>query len=249
MRVIPMLLLGPEGLVKTVKMEAPRYIGDPINAVRIFTDKAADEIIIIDREASAGKPIRYGFIETIVSEALMPVAYAGGVQSVEQAARLLQVGVEKIVLNAGLQNPDLLPTLSARFGASTMVAAVDIQKNWLGKWRVHFRQGKETAAVAPAEFCRQVAAAGAGEILLHAIGHDGCMQGYPIEVMSDLAAQVPVPVIAAGGAGSLQHMQALAASSRIRAFAAGSLFVYYGPHRAVLINYPEPNSILRTFAG
>lgn len=243
-----MLLLGPAGLVKTVKMEAPRYIGDPINAVRIFTDKAADEIIIIDREASAGRsPIRYDFIESIVSEALMPVAYGGGVQSVEQAARLLQLGVEKIVLNTGLQKAGLLAECVATFGASTMVAAVDIRKNWLGKWRVCFQQGRQSIDTAPATYCRQLADVGVGEILLHAIDYDGCMQGYPDAIMTELAATVPVPVIAAGGAGSLAHMQQLAAGSRIRAFAAGSLFVYYGPHRAVLINYPEPNSLLRTF--
>lgn len=247
-RVIPVLLLGKMGMVKTVRFKQPRYVGDVVNAVRLFNDKEVDELVVLDIEATAKKRIQFDLIEQLASEAFMPLTYGGGITSIEDVAQLLRLGVEKVVLNSALfTHPDLLTHIAERFGSSTVIASVDFKKNLWGKWQVYSHNGQRTTGMHPVEFCHQCAAKGAGELLLHSIATDGTMQGYPVDMMQQLAAAVNVPVIACGGAGNLQHMQQLASHTGMQAFAAGSMFIYYGPHKAVLINYPDAATLRRTF--
>lgn len=247
-RVIPVLLLGKMGMVKTIRFKQPRYVGDVVNAVRLFNDKEVDELVVLDIEATAKKRIQFELIEQLASEAFMPLTYGGGITSVEDVAQLLRLGVEKVVLNAALfTHPELLSQIAKRFGASTVIASVDFKKNIWGKWLVYSHNGQRATGIHPLDFCQQCEAQGAGELLLHSIGTDGMMQGYPVEIMQQLASSVSIPVIACGGAGSLQHMQQLAVQSGMQAFAAGSMFIYYGPHKAVLINYPDAATLRRTF--
>jgi cyclase len=248
-RVIPVLLLDARGLVKTVGFGKRRYIGDPINAVKLFNEKEVDELVLLDIDATTEKHApRFEYLERIVSEAFMPVSYGGGVQSVEQVSSLLRIGVEKVIVNTALQtHPGLLKQLTQKFGSTTIIAGIDFKKNLLGKWKAYSHGGTKLIITPLAELCKQYEAEGAGELLLQSIGADGKMTGYDDDLLIELAAQVNIPVIACGGAGRLQHMARLAARSQVAAFGAGSMFIYQGPHRAVLINYPSPVSIQQAF--
>ena len=235
-------------MVKTIRFKQPRYVGDVVNAVRLFNDKEVDELVVLDIEATAKKRIQFDLIEQLASEAFMPLTYGGGITTADEVAQLLRIGVEKVVLNRALfTHPQLLSQIAERFGSSTVIASVDFKKNMWGKWQVYSHNGQRATGINPVDFCRQCEAQGAGELLLHSIGTDGMMHGYPVEMMQQLAASVSIPVIACGGAGSLHHMQQLALHSGMQAFAAGSLFIYYGPHKAVLINYPDAATLRRTF--
>ena len=194
-RVIPVLLLGKMGMVKTTRFRRPRYVGDVVNAVRLFNDKEVDELVVLDIEATAKKRIQFELIEQLASEAFMPLTYGGGITSVEDVAQLLRRGVEKVVLNSALfTHPQLLQQIAERFGASTVIASVDFRKNMWGKWQVYSHNGQRATGIHPVDFCQQCAARGAGELLLHSMGTDGMMQGYPVDVMREMAASVSIPV-------------------------------------------------------
>lgn len=240
LRVIPCLLLKNGGLVKTIGFTDPKYVGDPINAMRIFNEKEVDELILLDIEASRqGREPDYERIRDIVSEAFMPIAYGGGVTALEQAQRLVSLGVEKVVVNtAVLHNFDLVRNIASTLGSSSTVVAVDVKKNWLGRYRVfNSATGKEINRD-PVEHVRQAVAAGAGEIFVNDVVRDGTGKGYDLELVHGITASVDVPVIACGGAGTPDHFReaSLAGASAV---AAGSMFVYVGRHRAVMINYPK----------
>jgi len=242
LRVIPCLLLKNGGLVKTIGFTEPKYVGDPINAMRIFNEKEVDELILLDIEASRrGREPDYERIRDIVSEAFMPIAYGGGVTALEQAQRLVSLGVEKVVVNtAALHNFDLVRNIARTLGSSSTVVAVDVKKNWLGRYRVfNSAIGKEINRD-PVEHVRQAVAAGAGEIFVNDVVRDGTGKGYDLELVHGITASVDVPVIACGGAGTPDHFReaSLAGASAV---AAGSMFVYVGRHRAVMINYPKQN--------
>jgi cyclase len=238
-RVIPCLLLKGGGLVKTVGFKAPGYVGDPINAVRIFNEKEVDELVLLDIEASRlRREPDYERVREIVSEAFMPIAYGGGVRTVEQGARLVALGVEKIVVNsAALEGYELVRGLAARLGSQGVVVAVDVHKDWLGRYRVYSAAAQSNTDKDLLEHVRQAVAAGAGEIFVNDVLRDGGGEGYDLDMIRAVVGSVRVPVIACGGAGSLEHLrQAVGAGAA--AVAAGSLFVYMGRHRAVMINYP-----------
>lgn len=244
-RVIPCLLLHEGGLVKTRQFSKPSYIGDPIVAMKIFNDRETDELILLDIDASArGRGPNLDLIKDIVSEAFMPVSYGGGITKIEHARALFRIGIEKLVINtAAVNNPDLLNNIAEEYGAQALVVSVDYKKDWLGRTFVHVMSGHRNTKRDPVAFARDMVSRGVGEIMVHCIDRDGMMSGYDLDMISAIAANVNCPVIALGGAGSLDDLRQGIRVGNASAVAAGSLFVYQGPHRAVLINYPAADKL------
>ncbi|NVK18574.1 MAG: imidazole glycerol phosphate synthase subunit HisF [Methylocystaceae bacterium] len=239
-RVLPCLLIKEGGLVKTTKFKKPSYVGDPINAVKIFNKKEVDELVVLDIEASQqGRGPDYDMIRDFVSEAFMPLAYGGGITTLEQARELLSIGVEKIVVNTALEtHPDLISELAEVFGAQAVVAAMDVKKGLLKGYDAYSLNGSKALKRNIVEFAKELEAKGAGEIFLTAIDRDGTMAGYDLKLISEIADAVDIPVVANGGASSVEDFEK-AVKAGASAVAAGAMFVYHGPHRAVLISYPE----------
>lgn len=239
-RVIPCLLLSGAGLVKTVRFAEPKYVGDPRNAVKIFNEKEVDELVLLDIRATRdGVAPRVELIREILSEAFMPVAYGGGIRTVGQAAAVLSAGVEKIVVaSAAVEVPGLVGELAREFGSQSVIVCLDVRHDMLRGNRVYVRGGTVRTDLRPAEFARKVAGWGAGEILVNAIHRDGRREGYDLELIRSVVEAVDVPVVACGGAGSLGDLRAAVADAGASAACAGSLFVFRGKHRAVLIDYP-----------
>lgn len=239
-RVIPSLLLMDGGLVKTTRFKDPTYIGDPINAIRIFNDKEVDELVILDIGASReGRGPALESIRDFASECFMPLGYGGGIRSVDDAHAVLSAGVEKVIINKmALRRPQLVADLASRFGSQAIVVSVDVRKKLLlSGWDVVVEGQK--AGVGPVEHVRRLVGLGAGEILLNSIDRDGTQQGFDIDLIRTVADAVDVPVIACGGAGSIQHFRTAVVDGHASAVAAGSMFVFHGRHRAVLISYPD----------
>jgi cyclase len=249
-RVIPCLLLRNGGLVKTVKFRDAKYVGDPINAVRIFNDKEVDELMFLDISATAsGTGPNFALLEDIASEAFMPFGYGGGITSIDQVKRLFALGVEKVVINtAAADNPQLVATAASLAGSSSVVVSIDVRRSFLGKYSVCIRNGRDDLGRDPVAYAREMESLGAGEILLTAIDRDGTQEGYNLDLIRRIAEAVSVPVVASGGAGSLQHFRE-AVQSGAGAVAAGSFFVFHGKHRAVLITYPEYNTLMELFGA
>lgn len=239
-RVIPVLLLTGHRLVKTVKFKNRVYVGDPINTVKIFNDKEVDELAILDIDASInGREPDYDYIERLASQCFMPLAYGGGIRTAQQASRLLAIGVEKVILNtAATTDPDVVSAAAAEAGSQSVVVSIDVKKNWLGKYQVRSAGGSRGTSLDPAAFAAEVVKRGAGEILINSIDRDGTQSGYDLDLISNVASAVNVPVIACGGASTLDDFAA-AVGKGASAVAAGSMFVFTGPHRAVLINFPQ----------
>jgi cyclase len=247
-RVIPCLLLHDEGLVKTVRFKRPRYVGDPINAIRIFNDKYVDELILLDISASRrGADPDFDLVARIAGECFMPLCYGGGIRTIEQARRLISSGVEKLSINSmAIDRPELLGELSRELGISSVVAAIDVKRDVFGRQRVYHPGRRRLTDLDPVEHAKAVVQAGAGEIFLNSVDRDGCLSGYDISLISRVSAAVGVPVISSGGAANLSDMRA-GIDAGASAVAAGSMFVFYGPHRAVLINYPEYDTVRELF--
>lgn len=248
-RVIPCLLLKNEGLVKSVKFKNSTYVGDPINAVKIFNDKEVDELLFIDIEASKqGREPNYALISRISCEAFMPFGYGGGISNIEQVKKLTRLGVEKVSLNAYAQkNPDFITQASDVAGSQSVVASIDVKKDILGRYRVFDYSKQKVTSEDPVEYAQLMAHKGAGEILLNSVDRDGTFAGYDTELIKKVSQSVSVPVIALGGAGNIQHF-ASAVENGASAVAAGSFFIFYGPHRAVLITYPEKKALKEIFS-
>lgn len=248
-RVIPCLLLRDGGLVKTVGFESPRYVGDPINAVRIFNDKEVDELVFLDIGAtSSGGGPNFDLLADIATEAFMPFAYGGGVASLEQAKQLFALGVEKVVINtAAARRPSLITQVADVAGSSSVVASIDVRRNWLGHYSVCVNGGREDCRMDPVAHAQEMERRGAGEILLNSINRDGKQSGYDLELVSRVSGAVSVPVVAVGGAGNLTHFRE-AVDRGASAVGAGSLFVFHGKHKAVLITYPERKELEELFA-
>jgi cyclase len=240
-RVIPCLLLRGEGLVKTIRFKEPRYVGDPTNAIRIFNDKEVDELILLDITASReGRGPAFGAIRDFASECFMPVGYGGGIRSLADAREVLALGIEKVILNTmALHRPELVAEISREFGAQAVVVSIDARKKLLGGYEVMAAGGTQKTGIAPVEHATRMVELGAGEIFLNAIDRDGTGAGYDIALLRSVAQAVPVPVIACGGAGSLADFGAAVSDGHASAVAAGSMFVFHGKHRAVLISYPS----------
>lgn len=244
-RVIPVLLIQGDGLVKSVKFKNPKYVGDPINAVKIFNDKEVDEICILNISNSKQKKgPDIDQVSRIVSEAFMPVAYGGGVTSLEQAEKLFFNGVEKIVLNyAAVHHPDLITQIANRYGRQAVVVSIDYKSSWLGKSQVYTLNASENTKKSPVEFAKEAESRGAGEIFLNSIDKDGTYEGYDIETISKIHESVNIPIIACGGAGSTDDFKK-AIRAGASAVAAGSMFVFQRPHNAVLISYPPYKELM-----
>jgi cyclase len=247
-RVIPCLLMLDGGLVKTVRFKDPKYVGDPVNAVRIFNDKEVDEMVFLDIGATPSKSgPNFKLLEDIAGEAFMPFGYGGGITSLDQARRLYALGIEKIVLNtAAATNPRLVEESAALAGSSGVVVSIDAKKDWLGRYRVYVRGGREALKTDPVAHAQAMERAGAGEILINSIDRDGLMNGYDLELIRQVSAAVNIPVVAAGGAGELRHFRE-AVDHGAAGVAAGSMFVFHGKHRAVLITYPSYDQLEQLF--
>lgn len=248
-RVIPVLLLKGRGLYKTQQFGNPKYVGDPINTVRIFNEKEVDEICVLDISAShEQRPPNLEIIRELASECFMPLSYGGGIRTLEDAKALFNCGVEKVVLNnLAYEQPEIVRTIAEYAGSSSVVASIDVRKRLLRGYEVSVLSGKIGTKKDPVIYARELAALGAGEILVNSIDRDGMMQGYDLALIEAVSSAVDVPVIACGGAASLSDFsQALACGAS--AVAAGSFFVFQGRHRAVLVSYPQPMDIERLSA-
>jgi imidazole glycerol-phosphate synthase subunit HisF len=244
-RVIPCLLLKNNGLVKSVKFKNPTYVGDPINAVKIFNDKEVDELLFIDIEASKQKRgPNFDFIVKISREAFMPFGYGGGIRNLDDVKALMRLGVEKVSINSyNFENPDFITAAAEICGSSSVVAAIDVKKDLFGNYKVYNYVDGKNARLNPIEFAQMVEQKGAGEILLNSVDRDGTFTGYDIELIKKVTAAVNIPVVALGGAGCMDDFVKAVQEGHASAVAAGSFFVFYGPHRAVLITYPEKNEL------
>ncbi|MEY2397526.1 MAG: imidazole glycerol-phosphate synthase subunit HisF [Actinomycetota bacterium] len=236
-RVIPCLLLTEGGLYKTVEFDKPRYVGDPINAVRVFNEKECDELILLDIEASkSGRSFDADVVAEIVSEAFMPVCVGGGVRSIEDFDRAFAVGVEKVsITTAAVEDPALIGLAADRYGSQSVVVGIDVVRH-RRKTEVRTHSGTKKTALDPVQWAQEAERRGAGEILVNSIDRDGTQKGYDLDLVREISSRVNVPVIACGGAGSIADLSAGLASGA-NGVAAGSLFVFNGPRRAVLISY------------
>jgi imidazole glycerol-phosphate synthase subunit HisF len=240
-RVIPTLLIQNGGLVKTVRFKKPTYVGDPINAVKIFNDKEVDEIVILDISAARDRtPPNLQMISDIAGEAFMPLGYGGGITTTDEIQTILRAGAEKVVLNtSALENPGLIAEAARRFGSQSVVVSIDVKRKLGGRYEVLTRGGAKRTGRDPVTVAREVEGLGAGEIFLTSIDREGTYEGYDLNLIEEVSRAVSVPVIACGGAASVDNLAA-AVRAGASAAAAGSMFVFHGPHRAVLINYPPP---------
>ncbi|MES2205627.1 MAG: AglZ/HisF2 family acetamidino modification protein [Pseudomonadota bacterium] len=249
-RLIPCLLLDGKRLVKTIQFSNSSYVGDPINTVKIFNEKEVDELIVLDIQASKnGNEPNFEMVAQLASECFMPICYGGGIRSLEDAERLIASGVEKIALNtAALQRPALVGEIARRYGSQSVVVGIDVSYKWWRGYRVLNSGKRKITSWAPADWAKRIAEEGAGEILLNSVDRDGTMKGYDSMLIQAVAKSVSIPVIACGGASDLNDCKKIIRETRASAVAAGALFVYKGPHRAVLINYPNPIQLQELFA-
>lgn len=249
-RIIPCLLIHKGGLVKTQTFKDPKYIGDPINAVRIFNEKEADELMVLDIDATVSKvEPDFSLIAKLAAECRMPICYGGGITNAKQAARIVDMGVEKVAVSAAaVANPKLLTEMAAAVGRQSVVAVLDVRKRigFFSKgYEVCTHNSKTVHKLDPVTFAKQLQEAGAGEIVINSVDKDGLMQGYDLELVAQFQSALKVPVTFLGGAGSLAHMGELISRLGLVGAAAGSLFVFKGKYRAVLINYPTREQKLK----
>lgn len=245
-RVIPALLLSDGGLVKTRRFRDPVYLGDPINVIKIFNNKEVDELIVLDIDASPNRKVPdMDAIRLFADECFMPVCYGGGIRSVVQVEEIIRTGIEKVSFNtAALENPSLLSDAARAVGSSSVVGSMDVSRDLLGRYRVHTARGRKNTGTSPEDHARRMEDLGCGEILINSIDRDGTMEGYDTALISRVAKAVNVPIIALGGAGSIDHL-AQGVQAGAQAVAAGSMFVFQGVNRAVLISYPPYSELER----
>jgi cyclase len=242
---MPCLLVENGGLVKTVRFSKSRYVGDPINSVRIFNEKEVDELVVLDITAAReGREPSFGLVEELAGECFMPLTYGGGIRSIDHIERLVRLGVEKVSLNShALTDLSLISGAAATFGSQSIVVSIDARRTLFGKYRTFTFSGRRDLHLEPNEAARRVEEAGAGEILLNSIDRDGTMRGCDIELIRSVADAVRIPVIACGGVGNLGDVAKAVKEGHASAVAAGSLFVFHGKHRAVLINFPTQEQL------
>ena len=243
-RVIPALLIRQGGLVKSVRFRNFKYVGDPINAVKIFNEKEVDELVVLDIAATAeNRGPNLQQIREIASEAFMPLAYGGGITTVEEIRALIGSGIEKVVLNTSVHtNPRLITEAAKIIGSQSVVVSVDARRNFWGNYKVYVKNGTINTGKDPADYARTMERAGAGEILLNSIDQDGTFKGYDTELIRRVCSQINIPVVALGGAASITDFRT-AIGYGASAVAAGSMFVFQMPHKAVLISYPSQKEL------
>jgi cyclase len=248
-RIIPSLLLHDKGLVKTVNFKSPKYVGDPINAVRIFNEKEVDELAFFDIDATVlNKEPDYSLIEKLANQSRMPLCYGGGVKTVEQAQRIFSLGIEKIALSSAvIQNPNLISQIADRVGSQSVIVVLDVKKKLLGGYEIYTHNGKKATGINPIKFAKEIEFLGAGEIIINSIDQDGLMKGYDMNLIDKIAESISIPLTVLGGAGSLSDIEKVIDKHGVIGVAAGSLFVFKGPYKAVLINYPSQIEKNRVF--
>jgi cyclase len=257
-RIIPCLLLKEKGLVKTVQFKNPNYIGDPINAVRIFNDKEADELIFLNIMASKRTgvfktvkktQIPFEIIFKISKECLMPLTYGGGIRAMEDIRRLFEIGVEKVAINTyAFENPSFVKEAANIFGSQSVIVSIDAKLNPKGNYEVYINGGTKSTGVDPVSLASKMESLGAGEIMINSIDRDGLMEGYDLKFINSVSDAVNIPVVACGGAGSLDDFRTTYLNSQASALAAGSIFVYHGRKKAVLISYPSKDDLDTIFS-
>lgn len=241
-RVIPVLLLKNRGLVKSIGFKNFTYIGDPMNAVRLFNEMKVDELVFLDIEATKqNRLISLDFVREIGEEANMPFAVGGGVKTIEDIRKITNAGAEKVVINSAAANGDLVINASKEFGSSTIVVCIDVKNNLFGSLKTWTHSGQKRTNYNPVEFAKKMEENGAGEIIIQSIERDGKMEGYDVELIRSISENVSIPVVALGGAGNLQHLKDVANNGFANGLAAGSMFVYHGTNKGVLINYLSSN--------
>lgn len=246
-RVMPVLLLADGGMVKTRRFAKAQYMGDPINAVKIFNEKQADELVLLDIEATSKGRVEFDWIEEIVSEAFMPIAYGGGLNSLDQCAELFKRGVEKVVLNtAAVEKPSLIAEIADRFGAQSVVVSIDARQNLWKRWKVYVKGATKETRYSPAEFARECERLGAGEIFLTAAEREGEFSGYDLGLVKSVTEAVGLPVVVNGGAGQVADF-APAVAAGASAVAAGSMFVFAAKGEGMLISYPSQSELREQF--
>lgn len=240
-RIIPCLLVHNKGLVKTVKFKDAKYVGDPINAVKIFNEKEADELMVLDIDATAqNREPDYKMIENLAVECRMPLCYGGGIKTVEQATRIFNLGVEKIALSSGaIENPKLISDIAKEVGNQSVVAVIDVKKRMFGGYDVYTHNGTKKSKVDLENLIGKLQSLGVGEIVINSIDNDGIMKGYNLSLIEKIKPLTDVPMTVLGGAGSLDDIKTLIEKFGIIGCSAGSLFVFKGKYKAVLINYPN----------
>lgn len=245
-RLIPCLSILDQGLVKTTKFSKPRYLGDPINAVKIFNGKGVDELCILDIGATTqGRGPDFDYLKDIASEAFMPLSYGGGITTLDEIKKLFFIGYEKVIINTSfIQNPDLIDQAAAFAGSQSIVVSLDVKTDIFGKRNCFIQQGKLKTSRGPVELARIAQKLGAGEILLNSVNHDGMMEGYDLDLVKMVADAVNIPVIACGGAKDIFDFKKVITESGAHAAAAGSMFVYFGKQKAVLITFPEEKELI-----
>lgn len=240
-RIIPCLLVHRNGLVKTVKFKDPKYVGDPINAVKIFNEKEVDELIVIDIDASVGgNEPNYERIKNLAVECRMPLCYGGGVKTVDQAQKIFSLGVEKIAISSSaIENPSLITEIAEKVGKQSVVVVLDVKRKLLSsKYEVYTYNGRKNTGLDPIDIALQSEKLGAGEIVINSIDNDGMMKGYDLQLIEKVRNAISIPMTVIGGAGSLDDIGKVIEQHGIIGVSAGSLFVFKGKYKAVLINYP-----------
>lgn len=245
-RIIPILLIQNGGLVKSIKFKNHNYIGDPINAVKIFNEKEVDEIVILDISATKEKRApNITQISEIASEAFMPLSYGGGITTLQQVKELLYQGAEKAIINSAAFNSlNLITEIAEQFGSQSAVVSIDAKKDWLGNYKVYTNNGSNKTKLSPVEYAKKVEKAGAGELILMAIDRDGTYNGYDIDLIKQVTEAVNIPVVACGGAANINDFVNAVNQGGASAAAAGSLFVYASQQRGVMINYPKQDLLI-----
>ena len=243
-RIMPCLLVKDKRLVKTVKFKNPSYVGDPVNAIKIYNEKEVDELLLIDITATLeNKPPSFGLISEITDECFMPLCYGGGIRSLDDIKKILSLGVEKVAINSyAVENPQFIKKASEIFGSQSIILSMDVKKTFLGSYVIHSHSGQKSTKLDPVVFARQMEEMGAGEILLNSIDRDGTWEGYDLDLIKKVTDAVTIPVIALGGAGQVSHFHDAVASGA-SACAIGSMAVYQGKNKGVLINFPRHEEI------
>ncbi len=240
-RIIPVLLLKNKALVKSVNFKDFKYIGDPINAVKLFNDLRADELIFLDITATKeSRSISLEFVKNVGEEANMPFAVGGGIKTIEEIKQILSAGAEKVIINSyAVKNPEFISEASKNFGSSTITVCIDVKKKLFGGLQTWTNNANESSGYSPEDFAKLMEEKGAGEIIIQSIVRDGQMNGYDIALIKSISSSVTIPVVALGGAGNYNHLKQAYSDGFANGLAAGSLFVYQGCKKGVLINYPN----------
>jgi cyclase len=250
-RVIPVLLLHNKGLVKTVKFKNPKYVGDPINAIKIFNEKEVDELIFLDIDASKeNRGPNFELIENFASECFMPVCYGGGITTIEEIKKLFALGIEKISLNTSvMSDTNLIKEAIEIFGSQSIIVTIDIKKSLFGKYQIYNHKKKKSIKIPYLEYIKNIENLGVGEILINNVDLDGTQKGYDVNLLKTIVNNVDIPVIACGGAGKLEDFKIVKKEANVSGVAAGSFFVFQGKHNAVLITYPKYEELEKLFEG